>query len=78
MAMNPKDVPIAFANVWATYIFLQYIQHQSNKERCKKYILLAGLTIGLGTGMRIPFVITLFPIFLFVLADIFFLKKIIV
>ena len=74
MAMNPKDIPIAFANVWSTYIFLKYIQNQDMKSN--KYILLAGLTIGFGTGMRIPFIITLFPIFIFVLIDMFFLKKI--
>ena len=38
--------------------------------------MLAGLTIGLGTGVRIPFVITLIPLFFFTIIDIFFLKKI--
>ena len=61
MAMNPKDTIIAFANVWSTYIFLRYLQNQNQKEKCNRYILLAGLTVGLGTGMRIPFIITLIP-----------------
>ena len=77
MAMNPKDTIIAFANVWSTYIFLRYLQNQNQKEKCNRYILLAGLTVGLGTGMRIPFIITLIPLFFFALIDIFFLKKII-
>ena len=77
MAMNPKDVPVAFANVWSTYVFLRYIQNQNHKEKCKKYILLAGLAIGFGIGIRIPFIITLLPVLLFVLIDIFLLKKII-
>ena len=59
MAMNSKDTIVAFANVWSTYIFLRYLQDQ--KKNCNRRILLAGLTIGLGTGVRIPFVITLIP-----------------
>ena len=77
MAMNPKDIIIAFANVWSTYIFIMYLQNQDQKEKCNRYILLAGLTVGLGTGMRLPFTITLIPLFFFVIIDIFFLKKII-
>ena len=77
MAMNPKDVPVAFANVWLTYVFLQYLQNQTNKEKCKKYVILAGLALGFGVGIRIPFIITLLPILFFVLTDIFILKKII-
>ena len=74
MAMNSKDTIVAFANVWSTYIFLRYLQNQ--KKNCNRHILLAGLTIGLGTGVRIPFVITLIPLFFFTIIDIFFLKKI--
>ena len=74
MAMNSKDTIVAFANVWSTYIFLRYLQNQS--KNCNRYILLAGLTIGIGTGVRIPFIITLIPLFFFAIIDIFFLKKI--
>ena len=74
MAMNSKDTIVAFANVWSTYIFLRYLQNQ--KKNCNRHILLAGLTIGLGTGVRIPFIITLIPLFLFSIIDIFFFKKI--
>ena len=59
MAMNPKDIAIAFANVWSTYIFLKYIQNQNNREKRNRYIFLAGLTVGIGTGMRLPFIIVL-------------------
>ena len=77
MAINPKDPIIAFANVWTTYIFLRYLQNQDNNEKSFRYILLAGLTIGLGTGVRIPFLITLVPFFIFSLVDILFLKKLV-
>ena len=76
MAMNSKDTIIAFAHVWSTYILLRYLQKQSPGINCNHYILLAGFTIGLGTGVRIPFITTLIPVFLFALFDILFLKKI--
>ncbi len=38
---------------------------------------MGGLAIGLGTGMRLPFIITLIPLFFFAIIDIFFFKKII-
>ena len=76
MSMNPKDTIIAFAHVWSTYLFIRYLQTQQTNKFSTKYILLAGLTIGLGEGVRIPFIITLLPIFLFGVLDIFLLKKI--
>jgi len=76
MSINPKDTIIAFAHVWTTYLFIKYLQTQRTSKFSSKYILLAGLTIGLGTGVRVPFIITLFPVFLFGLIDIFFTKKI--
>ena len=76
MAMNPKDTIIAFANIWSTYIFLMYLQNQNSSNKRKHYVLLAGLTIGLGTGVRIPFLMTLMPLLLFAVVDIFFTKKI--
>ena len=65
MAMNPKDTIIAFANIWSTYILLKYLQNQNSSNKRKHYVLLAGLTIGLGTGVRIPFLMTLMPLLLF-------------
>ena len=77
MAMNSKDTIAAFANVWSTYLFLRYIQNQHIKEKCNNYILLSGFVIGIGTGMRIPFIVTLMPLFLFVIIDMFYFKKIV-
>ena len=76
MAMNVKDPLVAFAHVWSTYILLRYLKHQSSENNCYRYVFLVGLTIGLGTGVRLPFVITLIPLYLFALIDILLLKKI--
>jgi len=77
MAMNPKDTIVAFSNIWLTYIFIRYLQNQNINDKRKHYVLLAGLTLGLGTGVRILFFATLIPLMLFALLDIFFMKKII-
>ena len=74
--MNSKDTIVALSHVWTTYIFLRYIKKQNKNENCYRYVLLCGLTIGLGSGVRIPFVITLLPLFLVAILDIIFLKKI--
>ena len=76
MAINPKDTIVAFANVWCTYFFLKYLKKQSSKVNLNYYVVLVGLTIGLGTGVRMPFILTLFPLFIFGVVDILFFKKI--
>ena len=76
MAMNSKDTMIVFANVWSTYIFLRYLQNQNLSNKRNRYVLLGGLAVGFGTGVRLPFIATLFPLIIFLLIDIFFFKKI--
>ena len=66
MAMNSKDTIIVFANVWATYIFLRYLQKQNISNNRNRYILLAGLTVGFGTGVKLPFIATLFPLIILI------------
>ena len=65
-------IMIAFAHIWTAYILIKYLKNQSNKEKCYRYIFLAGLTIGFGTGVRMVFPVILIPIFLFAILDIFF------
>ena len=76
MSMNSKDTIIAFAHVWSAYILLRYLQNQNPSNNCNRYVLLAGFTIGLGTGIRLPFIFTLVPFFFYAIIDIFFLKRI--
>ena len=76
MAMNSKDTIIALANVWFVYATIRYLQKQSEHKNSNHYILIAGLLLGLGTGVRLQFIATLIPWIFFIFVDIFFLKKI--
>ena len=74
MAINPKDTIIAFSNVWSTYLILKYLKNQNFDEKRNQYIILLGLCVGLGLGVRIAFLGTLIPILLFAIIDISFLR----
>ena len=74
MAMNSIDTIIAFANIWCFYEILRYLKYQQNKKRRNNYVIYCGLLLGLGLGVRYSFLITLIPIFLFLLIEIFYLK----
>ncbi len=77
MAINSKDTIFAFAHIWSTYIFIKYIKKQHFSVNRNRYVILAGLSIGLGTGVRLPFVITLLPLLIFLIFEIFYFKSII-
>jgi len=76
MAINSKDTIIALANVWFVYASIKYLQKQSANKNANYYVLIAGLLLGLGTGVRLQFFATLIPWIFFIFVDIFFLKKI--
>jgi len=76
MAINQKDMIIAFSNIWSTYLIIKYFKKQQINEKRNYYVWLAGLTIGLGQGVRMVFFSTLFPVVLFFIFDALFLKKI--
>lgn len=77
MAINPKDTIIAFSNVWSTYLILKYLKNQTLDDKRNHYVILLGLTIGLGMGTKLVFPATLLPVLLFVFIDIFFIKKVV-
>ena len=77
MIMNSKDTIVAFAHVWSTYLFLKYIQEQNINKKRNRYVIFAGLTVGLGMGVRFPFLVTLLPLFFFIVIEKFISKKII-
>ena len=77
MSINSKDLIIAFANVWSTYLLLQYLENQHINERRNRYLILTGLAVGLGTGVRIVFIGSLIPLAILVVLEILFFKKII-
>ena len=66
MSMNPKDTIIAFSLVWTTLVLFRYLTQQKNINKRIKFLIYAGLLIGLGLGVRIQFFALLFPLFLFV------------
>ena len=77
MAMNQKDMIVAFANIWSTYLIIRYLKNQQINEKRNRYVIFAGLATGLGLGVRIVFLSSLLPIIIISILDIFLLKKII-
>jgi len=74
MAMNGIDTIIAFANIWCFLILLKYLKYQQISSKRKKYTIYFGFLLGLGLGVRYSFFITLVPVFIFVLLEIFYFK----
>ena len=60
MGMNPKDLIIFFSLIWSSYYPYQYF---INDEKIKN-LLLASFFIGFGCGVRLPFIVLVFPIIL--------------
>jgi len=76
LAVNPKDTVVATAYSWALYLILKYIKKQDGVSQ-KKIIYYLGFFLALGSGVRLLFVTTLAPVFLWLIFEIFFFKKII-
>lgn len=58
MGMNPKDIIIFFSLIWSCYYFYRYF---INSQKFKDLIL-ASFFVGFGCGVRLPFLILVFPI----------------
>ena len=65
MSINSNDTIISFTNIWFSYLLLNYFMKQDQKEKSKKYIILSGICLGLGLGVRSGFVITIIPLLIF-------------
>lgn len=76
MAINQKDMMVAFANIWTTYLIIKYLKNQQVNEKRNRYVILGGLAIGFGLGVRFVFLGTIIPIIAFSIIDVLFLKKI--
>jgi len=70
MGFNPKDTILAFCHVWIFYLILRYLKNQSNK-----YVINIGILAAMGTGIQLFFLGSLIPIFIFLICEIFILKK---
>ena len=75
MAFNNKDIIIALCHVWIFYLILKYLKKQNIKEKANNYVLLIGFLAAVASGIQLVFLGSLVTVFLFILIDIFWLKK---
>jgi len=75
MGVNNKDTILAFCHVWIIYLVLKYFKNQQIKEKSKKYIISISLLAATATGIQLLFIGSLTPLFIFIMVEIFFLKK---
>ncbi|AFS47732.1 Dolichyl-phosphate-mannose-protein mannosyltransferase [alpha proteobacterium HIMB5] len=60
MGMNSKDTIIFFSLIWSTYFF--YIYFLENEKI--KHLILGSIFVGFGCGVRLPFLLVVFPVIL--------------
>ena len=70
MGMNSKDIVVFFSFIWFCYFFYLYCKKE---EKRFKNLILASLCIGFGCGVRLTFLIVIFPAI--ILGFIFLIKK---
>ena len=59
MGINQKDIIVFFAFIWACYYFYLYCTENNN---LLKYLILFSLFFGFGCGVRLTFVVVIFPV----------------
>jgi len=75
MAFNSKDTIIAYSHVWIFFLSIQYIKKQYIKDKSNSYINFIAILAAIGTGTNLFFLGSLIPVFIFLLIDIYFLKR---
>ena len=75
MGFNGKDTILAFSHVWITYLAVDYLRVQNIKEKSLRSVVFIGILLALATGIQLVFLGSLLPIIIFILLEIFFLKK---
>ncbi len=75
MGFNSKDTIVALCHVWIFYLCIQYIKNQYDKEKSNNYIIYIAILSATGTGINFFFLGSLIPVFLLIIIDIFYLKK---
>ena len=73
--MNHNDNILAFSNIWFFYLLLKYFKNQNDPPYRNKYVILSGISLGLGLGVRSSFIITTLPFFIFIFIDYIFSKS---
>ena len=77
MGFNNKDTIVAFSHTWIIYLTIRYLKNQKFENKCQKYVLSLGVVAAIGTGIQLVFFGSLLPLFIFLLYEIFYFKKII-
>ena len=72
MAFNSKDTILAFCHVWIFYFILKYIKDQNKANHYVSYIAILS---AMATGIKFVFLGSFIPIFIFLIFDIFYFKK---
>ena len=72
MSINPKDTIVAFCFVYTLYFALKYIDNFNNEEKRNRYTYLVALVVGLGSGTRAVFIISLLPICFYIIYKIYY------
>ena len=75
MSFNGKDTVIVFSHIWIFYLIIRYFKKQNLTNKINGYLVSLGALTALGCSIHLTFIGSLAPIFLFVLIEIFFLKK---
>ena len=70
MGMNSKDIIVFFSFIWFCYFFYLYCKKE---EKIFKNLILTSLCIGFGCGVRLTFLIVIFPAI--ILGLIYLIKK---
>ena len=68
MGMNSKDIIIFFALIWSCYYLYLYCIENSYSL---KYVILFSLFFGFGCGVRLTFVVVIFPVIIVALYSLF-------
>ena len=76
MGINSKDTILALCHVWIFYLSIKYLKKQHIIEKANKYIIYIGILSAIGSGINLYFLGSLLPLFLFLILDLLFFKKI--
>lgn len=76
MSINPKDTILAMAHIWIFYLIILYLRKQNNFYDSKKIIYKISFLLAIATGIQLYFIVSLIPIFIFLIFEIFFFKYI--
>ena len=76
MSFNGKDTVIVFSHIWIFYLIIRYFKKQNILEKRNNYVISIAVLSALATGLELVFLGTLIPVFVFVLIEVFFIKKI--